>query len=103
MIFAFAELPSGNVPLTVSVPTDDGVKTPDDAPIEPALPDTVAHVAFCCTPPRSSTHWLVCPDERVTVLGVHVAVNVETETPHAVAHEVAPGVTVCLQTPTPQE
>jgi hypothetical protein len=43
VIAASADVPSVLVPTTVSVPADEGVYTPDEVPIEPALPGATAH------------------------------------------------------------
>jgi hypothetical protein len=102
LIVACAEVPSGDVPLTVSVPALDGVYTPDEAPIEPALPDTTAHVVcVCLTPFRSSTHWLVWA--TVMEAGEQDALKVpDGEPPHALEQESAPGVEVAAHDPATQ-
>jgi hypothetical protein len=87
------ELPSGNVPTTVSVPVPEGVYTPE-ALIEPVLPGATFQVTpVCGTPFRSNTHWLVWLD--VMELGEHDGAGAGgVATPHALSQEVAPGVAV---------
>jgi hypothetical protein len=63
MTVALLELPSGSVPVIVSVPPLVGLYIPVAPMTPPALPELV-HVALVCVTPSSlRTHWLVSPTE----------------------------------------